>query len=144
MKLLAKAIFFIFLASLSDPRQLAAQTTPPAKKPALIRDTEKAEEKDEPEANQPKELNPLLSEKNLKIGDFYYKRKNYVAAIQRYLDAIAYQPDRTEAYEALGRAYEKNGDMTKALDTYRDFIAKFPDSPKVGSFRAKLAKLDKK
>jgi tetratricopeptide (TPR) repeat protein len=124
--------------------QAAAQSAPPARKPALIRDTDTAEGKEEADTNQPKEYDPLLSEKNLKIGDFYYKKKNYVAAIERYKDAIGYQPNHVEAYEALGRAYEKNGDPTKAAEVYRDFIQKNPDSPKIAEFRLKIAKLEKK
>lgn len=122
----------------------AAQSQAPPKKPALIRDTEKADEREEAPTEQPKELDPLLSEKNLKIGDFYFKKKNYFAAIERYKDAIGYQPDRAEAYEALSRAYAKNGDPDKALEVYRDFIQKNPDSPKVAEFRTKLAKLERK
>jgi tetratricopeptide (TPR) repeat protein len=134
----------LFLTCAVPPGQVTAQSPPQSRKPALIRDTDKAEGKDEADANQPKEFNPLLSEKNLKIGDFYFKRKNYIAAIQRYKDAVDYQPNHTEAYQALGRAYEKNGDPTKAADVYRDFIQKNPDSPKIAEFRSKIAKLEKK
>ena len=97
MKSLIRLGICLALASVPSWWQAAAQSPPHTRKPALIRDTEKAEEKDEADADQPKELNPLLSEQNLKIGDFYYKKKNYVAAIQRYKDSIEYQPDNTEA-----------------------------------------------
>ncbi len=116
-----------------------------SQKPGLIRDTDAAEGKDEPEAVEPpKEYDPTMAKKIVKIGDFYLKRKNYAAAIQRYLEALQYQPNRTEAFEALGRAYEKQGDTAKAAEIYRDFINKNPDSPKTPEFRAKLAKLEKK
>jgi len=135
-------LFFLSVSLSSWPA--AAQQSPPSRRPALIRDTDKAEGKEEADANQPKEFNPLLAAKNLKVGDFYFKKKNYIAAIQRYAEAIEYQPNLTEAYEALGRAYEKNGDPAKAVNTYKDFIQKNPDSPKVAEFRVKLAKLEKK
>jgi len=144
MRSLTRLLILVFFAPASASWQGLAQSPPQSRKPALIRDTDTADGKDEPDVNQPKELNPLLSEKSLKIGDFYYKKKNYVAAIQRYKEAIEYQPDHAEAYEALSRAYEKNGDQSKALDVYKDFIQKNPDSPKVAEFRAKLAKLEKK
>ncbi len=118
-----------------------SQTHP--KEPALIRDTDKAEGRDEPVADKPKEHDPILSEKSIKIGDYYFKRKNYVAAIQRYLEAIEYEPESTAAYEALGRAYEKNDQNPKALEVYRDFLRKNPDSPKASEFRMKIAKLEK-
>ena len=142
MKFPAKLMFFLLAAQMVPCWPGAAQS-PPSKKPALIRDTGKADETDEPVVDKPKELNPALAEKNLKIGDFYYKRKNYVAAIARYLDATEYQPNLVEAFEALARAYEKNGDLSKAIEVYKRFIQKNPDSPKIAEFREKLARLEK-
>ncbi len=113
-------------------------------RPGLIRDTDAAEGKDEPTVEPEKAYDPIMAEKIVKIGDFYLKRKNYEAAIQRYLEALQYQPNRVEAFEALGRAYEKQGDTAKAAEVYKDFISKNPDSPKTPEFRAKLAKLEKK
>jgi pentatricopeptide repeat protein len=113
-------------------------------KPRLIRDTEKAEEESETaDVETPKDQNPQLAAQNLKVGDFYFKKKNYAAAIQRYLDAIAYLPTFTDAYQALVRAYEKNGDLSKAIKVCRDFISKNPDSPKVPEFQTILSKLEK-
>jgi tetratricopeptide (TPR) repeat protein len=113
-------------------------------KPTIIRDTGIAEGKESTEEAKPKEPNPLLAEENLNIGNFYYKKKNYPAAIQRYLEALEYKPNFIRAYEALAEAYEKNNEPDKAVDTYKDFLKKYPDSPKCSDFRAKLEKLDKK
>jgi len=110
-------------------------------RPGLIRDTDKAEGKDEAEANKPKEYNPLEAERNFRVGDFYLKKKNYAAAIQRYLEAIGYQPNLVKAYDVLGKVYEKTGDTDKAKQLYRDFLQKNPESSKVTEFRARLAKL---
>src|SRR5262245_62368329 len=111
--------------------------------PELIRDTDKAEGKDEADATKPKDYNPLEAERNFKIGDFYLKRKNYPAAIQRYRDAVDYQPNLIKAYDALGRTYEKTGEVDKAKEVYREFIQKNPDSVKVPEFLLRLAKLEK-
>ncbi len=122
---------------------LFAQTIAP-RTPELIRDTDVADREDNAEPQPPKELNPLLSEKNISIGDFYFKKKNYNAAIQRYLEALQYQPDSIRAHEALARAYEKKGDLSQAMRVYKDFIEQNPDSPKIPAFRLKIAKLEKK
>lgn len=113
------------------------------KKPALIRDTDTAEGKDEAEAAKEKPFNPLEADRSLKIGNYYFKRKNYDAAIQRYMEALEYQPNRFDAYEALGRAYEKQGAPEKALRVYQDFLQKFPDSPRAKEFQEKATKLEK-
>jgi outer membrane protein assembly factor BamD (BamD/ComL family) len=115
-----------------------------SRKPELIRDTDAAEAKESADEPKPKEPNPALSEQNLTIGNFYFKNGNYAAAIQRYREAIEYQPDSFKAYESLTRAYEKNGEPARAIDAYKDFIKKYPDSPKSSEFRARLAKLEKR
>lgn len=122
----------------------AANQARPQRPPVLIRDTDKAEGKEESEAVKEKEYNPLLAEQNIKIGDYYLKRKNFDAAIERYLEALQYKPDSIDAYEALGKTYEKKGDIAKAMNVYRDFLRKNPDSPKKGDFQSKLSRLEKK
>jgi tetratricopeptide (TPR) repeat protein len=112
--------------------------------PALIRDTATAEGKESTDEAGPKELNPLLAEENLNIGNFYYKKRNYPAAIQRYREALEYKPDFIRAYESLAQAYEKNKELDKAMNTYKDFIEKYPESPKSRDFRARLSKLEQK
>ena len=114
------------------------------KPPVLIRDTGVAEGKEGAETVKKKELSPLLAAENLKVGDFYLKKKNYPAAIQRYLDAIEYQPNLVAAYDALGRAYEKSGAYAKALGVYQDFLKKYPESPKAPDFKSRSAQLEKK
>jgi Tfp pilus assembly protein PilF len=142
MKRFEKLLAFALLSHLAFSLPIAAQSRPKA--PALIRDTDKAEGKDDPDTNKQKEYSPLMADKSIKVGNFYFKKKNYVAAIERYNEAIEYQPDSIEACEALARAYEKNGDLAKAAEAYKDFIRKNPESPKISEFRTKLARLEKK
>ena len=85
----------------------------------------------------------MLCEQYINIGNFYYKKKNYEAAIRRYLDAMEYQPDSARAYDALTRAYEKSDQPAKAIAAYKQFIEKNPDSPKSSEFRLRLSKLEK-
>src|SRR5262245_28201128 len=123
---LRKWLFVLAFSSLAlDPMSRAQ-----GRRPALIRDTDKAEGKDEVEVSKEKTYNPLEAERSFRVGDFYLKKKNYTAAIQRYLEAIEYQPNLIKAYEALARAYEKSGKTDKALSIYRDLIQKNPDHPK--------------
>ncbi len=131
------SILLLFPASRADGQASA-------KKPGLIRDTAVAEGKEDPETAKTKVYNPMMAEKSVKIGDFYLKRKNYDAAIKRYQEALEYQPNRIEAFAALGRAYEKKGEPQKAIAVYKDFLDKFPSSPKAAEFRDKIARLEKK
>jgi len=121
----------------------ARGATQAAKKPVLIIDTDIAEGK-EPEPEPAKEPDPARSRENLNIGNTYFKRRNYTAAISRYIEAIAWQENSIPAHEALARAYEKNGDFAKAIQTLEAVVEKNPDSPKNNGFRSKIAALRKK
>lgn len=129
-------LFFVTLPSTAGAQE--------SRKPRLIRDTATAEGREDAEEKEPKEFNPLLSKRSVEIGNFYFKRKNYNAAIQRYIEALEYEPGSIKAYEALARAYEKNDEIDKAMDTYEEFIEKYPDSPKISDFRSKLSDLQNK
>jgi len=137
-------LFALTIAGLTQTR--------PQKPPALIRDTGVAEGKTNPEVAKEKEYNPLKAEQNLKIGDFYFKQGNYIAAIGRYQDAIEYQPNLVAAHDALGRAYEKKADKDKtpeerkadrdkALAVYKNFLKSYPTSPIAAEFRARCDRL---
>ena len=121
----------------------AQDVTQPARKPALIRDTDIAEGR-KPEPEQAKDPDPARSRENLTIGNTYYKRRNYSAAISRYIEAIEWQENSIPAHEALARAYEKSGNFAEAIKTLEDVIEKNPDSPKNKGFQSKIAGLRKK
>lgn len=134
--LVTSSIFFLL-----SIQPVAAQST--RREPALIRDTDAAEGKEAADTSAVKEPNPALCERNLTIGNYYYKQKNYEAAISRYLEAIEYQADSDRAYDALTRAYEKSDQPAKAIAAYKQFIEKNPKSPRVSEFRVRLGKLEK-
>ena len=136
-------LLIILLVLLFSTTMVFAQF-PTKQKPKLIRDTDIAEGNETTDSSAPKEQNPLLCDHSIQIGNFYFKKKNYAAAIERYLEALEYQPNSVKAYDALTKAYEKKGDQEKAAATYREFIKKFPESPKVKEFQARLAALEKK
>jgi tetratricopeptide (TPR) repeat protein len=138
----------ILLVSLCLPLLfLAAQgySQSSTRDPELIRDTDVADQTEKPpEEKKPKERSPRLANKNIDIGNQYLKKKNYIAAISRYLEALEYQPDSIPAREALGDAYEKNGDFSKALELYAKFINDNPNAPETSEFKAKIDRLGKK
>jgi tetratricopeptide (TPR) repeat protein len=115
-----------------------------AHKPALKRDTAIADGKEETESAPVKEHNPKLAVQNIDIGNQYFKNENYAGAISRYLEALEYNPDSIPAYAALVKAYEKNGDIAKAVQSLKTLIEKYPGAPKAADYRIHLAQLEKK
>jgi pentatricopeptide repeat protein len=141
---LSKLVLFGVLLACSTLQDSHSQEQP-RRTPRLIIDTDVAEGKEEEsKAEQPKEYNPALASQNLKVGDYYFRKKNYDAAIERYLEAIGFQPSLSDAYTALARAYEKNGNLSKAIQVFKEFVQKNPDSPKVVEFQSQAEKLEKK
>ena len=130
----------VLMFSAAAPAQDVPQ---PARKPVLIRDTDIAEGR-ESGPEPAKDPDPARSRENLNIGNTYFKRKNYPAAISRYLEAIEWQENSIPAHEALARAYEKSGDFSRAIQTLETVIENNPDSPKNKGFRSKIAGLKKK
>lgn len=98
-------------------------------KPVLIREPEKPEKAENaPEIQTPAQPDPALAEKNFDVGTYYFKRKRYDAAIDRYKEAIRFKPNYFEAYKWLAKAYEKKKDFASALNTYEQYVQKFADA----------------
>ncbi len=114
------------------------------RRPELIRDTGVAEGVEEEAAEeQAPEPDPVRAEKTLGIGNYYFKQKNYAAAIERYLEALRYQQDSLPAWNALARAYEKSGQRSRAIDALKTLIEKDPDARRVAEYRRKLQRLER-
>ena len=65
-------------------------------------------------------LNSKSPEANYYLGDFYYKRKKYIKALEYYDKAFRYgiSPD-AEKYKQLGMVYEHLGDSVRATNYYK-------------------------
>jgi tetratricopeptide (TPR) repeat protein len=100
---------------------------PPEEDPALI----------------PKEciLNPLEADKNVSTGDFYFKRSKYHAAVNRYKEAICWDPSKSEAFLKLGEAEEKLHNRDEARDAYQKYLALAPEAKNAAEIKKRLQKL---
>ena len=72
---------------------------------------------------------PLRADKSVEIGTFYLKRGNYDAAIERFQDATHFQPKLARPYSLLGEAYERKGEVDKALAAYRKYLEVYRTAP---------------
>jgi tetratricopeptide (TPR) repeat protein len=96
---------------------------------------------EEDEAYAPKEyaFNPIQAHKELKIGNFYFKKGNYRAAASRYREATKWNQQYAEAYRRLGEALEKWKDLDAARNAYQKYVELEPDSKQAKEIRKKLA-----
>jgi tetratricopeptide (TPR) repeat protein len=72
---------------------------------------------------------PHKAAKDIEIGDFYYKRKNYRAALERYKEALVYKPNDAIANFRLAECQEKTGKPAEAATYYEAYLKILPHGP---------------
>ena len=97
---------------------------------------------EEDESLRPKEyaLNPLEAAKNVNIGNQYFKKGNYRAAVNRYKEASLWDPGSAEAFLKLGEANERVHDYVAAREAYTKYLELAPDAKDAGAIRNRMAK----
>jgi tetratricopeptide (TPR) repeat protein len=96
---------------------------------------------EEDESLKPKEytFNPLEAEKDVKVGNFYFKKGNYKGAVNRFREATQWNPGYAEAYLRLGESEEKMKNAKAAREAYAKYVELAPDSKEAASLKKKLA-----
>ena len=137
---LLKLFFALFAACLFSalvPRTASAQASsleiPPTPPPA--------EPPPPPEPPKPV-FDPLRANKSIEIGNFYMKRGNYDAAIDRFTDATQFEPGLARSYSLLGEAYEHKGDVDNALVAYRKYLQLLHNGPDRDKVQKHIEKLE--
>jgi tetratricopeptide (TPR) repeat protein len=72
---------------------------------------------------------PHKAAKDVEVGDFYFKRKNYRAALERYREALVYKPNDAVANFRLAECLEKTGNPGEALTHYQEYLKILPHGP---------------
>lgn len=70
--------------------------------------------------------NPHKADKDVEVGDFYFKRNNYRAAESRYAEALEYMPHHAVATYKLAEAQEKLGKTAEARANYQQYLKILP------------------
>ena len=86
------------------------------------------DEEDETVAPEKFVLNPLESERNIRIGNFYWHKAKYVAALHRYEYATKYNPSSAEAFFKVAEAEAKLKNKDAAKLAYKKVVDLAPDS----------------
>jgi Flp pilus assembly protein TadD len=96
---------------------------------------------EEDESIAPKEysFNPLEAEHDLQIGNYYFKKGNYKAALNRFREATRWNPTNAEAFLRLGDSEEKLKDKQAARQAYAKYLELAPDGKEAEAIKKKLA-----
>jgi tetratricopeptide (TPR) repeat protein len=134
-------VFFTLLCGLLWGGQQPPPKDDKAQGAPQVQEEQAPPEEDETAVEPPKEysFNPIQAEKELKIGNYYFKKGSYKAAANRFREASKWNPGFAEAYLRLGDAEEKRKDRKAAREAYAKFVELAPADKRADRIRKKLA-----
>jgi tetratricopeptide (TPR) repeat protein len=87
---------------------------------------------------------PHKAAKDIEVGDYYFKRKNYRGALERYKDALVYKPNDAIANFRLAECEEKMGNSRDATQHYEAYLKILPEGPFAADAQKALERLQQK
>jgi tetratricopeptide (TPR) repeat protein len=85
--------------------------------------------------------NPYRAMKDDEVGDFYFKRKSYKAALARYQDALVWKEKDAVANFRMAQCYEKLDQPDQAIVHYQEYLKILPQGPFAREAQKALQKL---
>ncbi len=85
--------------------------------------------------------NPHKAAKDVEVGDFYFKRKNYRAAGDRYREALYYKDNDADATFRLAVCLEKMDQPDEARQEYESYLKILPQGPQSGDAQKAIDRL---
>jgi tetratricopeptide (TPR) repeat protein len=84
---------------------------------------------------------PHKAAKSVEVGDFYFKRKNYRAAEDRYREALRYKDNDAIATIRLAVCLEKLGILDDARAEYESYLKILPHGPQAAEAQKAIDRL---
>jgi tetratricopeptide (TPR) repeat protein len=125
------ALFFSAAAAVAQSQQ--QDTAKPKAKPNSDNATQNA-------PDQPM-WDPLRAEKDLEVGQYYMRKGDIDAAMDRFQDAIVAKPGYAIPFRFLGEAQEKKGLKRDAIKSYSRYLDLFPRAEDKTKVEKKIEKL---
>lgn len=98
-------------------------------------------EDDNAEVQEFQKWDPHKAAKDIEVGDFYYKKKNYRAALERYKEALTYKPNDAVATYRLAECQDRTGNSSQAITHYQDYLKILPHGPFAADAQKALERL---
>lgn len=84
---------------------------------------------------------PHRAAKDVEVGDYYFKRKNYRAAEDRYREALLYKDNDAVATFRLAQCLEKLQRPDEALEQYESYLKILPNGPEAETCHKAIERL---
>ena len=92
-------------------------------------------EEDESAKLKEYDFNPLQASKEITVGEFYFKKKSYRAAANRFAEATKWDPSNADAFLRWGESLEKLNDKDGAREAYSKYVELQPESKTARSLK---------
>ena len=111
--------------------------------PPAPRKPDKKQKSDTATQNAPDQptWDPLRAEKDLEVGQYYMRKGDVDAAIDRFQDATTAKPGYAIPFRYLGDAQEKKGLKKQAIASYSRYLELYPHAEDGDKIRKKIDKL---
>jgi len=86
-------------------------------------------------------FNPLQAQKEVSVGNYYFKKGSFRAAALRFREATKWNAGDAEAWLRLGDAAEKQKDSKTIKEAYSKYLELSPDAKNAAEIRKKIEKL---
>jgi len=134
---------------LFSPSLLCSQDQPPesSSKPSDVPNPpKKSNKKNKPDSatqNSPDQptWDPLRAEKDIEVGQYYMRKGDVDAAIDRFQDATTAKPGYAIPFRYLGEAQEKKGLKKQAIKSYSRYLELYPHAEDGDKVRKKIDKM---
>ena len=118
-----------------------AQETTPRTIPTAPCPAEDADENASGDVQEFHPFDPHRAAKDIEVGDFYFKKKNYGAALDRYREALFYKPNDASANFRMAQAFEKLARLDEAAEHYQEYLKILPNGPQAEEAKKALEKI---
>ena len=139
---MSRWVLALLALSVFGPRSaLADDLKKERPKDATITKEEVPKEEDENLSAKEYSFNPLQAEKEVRVGEYYFKKGSYRAAALRFREATKWNQGYGEAWLRLGETAEKQKDTKTAKEAYAKYLEVAPDAKDAAEIRKKLEKM---
>jgi tetratricopeptide (TPR) repeat protein len=97
-------------------------------------------EEDKANIQQQYSFNPVRSNKDVTVGEFYFKKGDFKAAAGRFREATKWNDGNAEAWLRLGDAEARMKDTKAAQEAWKKYLQLAPEAKNAAEVRKKLEK----
>jgi tetratricopeptide (TPR) repeat protein len=121
------------------------ETTQPSKPapPPAASPSQSSSANSDQDPNKTQVYDPYHAMKAMEVGEFYLKKGDADAAIDRFQDAIQYKYDFARPRLLLAQIYDKRHDDAKAIRYYTEYLKILPQAPDARKIRERIEKLSR-